>query len=226
MTHPHGAKMRALLGRASLKFSAVRGRASGAARIAAIAAVRIAAIAAARIAAIAAAGIAAIAPAGDGSTVVAAARGRPGNRPALVAAAGAGAARVAVRRTADGAARRAVRTARIAAGILYKAREDHAAEAAGVAGITHSLCLHKKMSRSISLHDILCRILPGCYDLMPPFVAFACSTPGRWAAPGRGSRAASAPVPVFSSKITSQIACEGIDFFIPGSAPRSPETAP
>ena len=127
------------------KFSAVRGRAAGAARIAAIAAARIAAIAVARIVAIAAAGIAAIAPAGGGSTVVAAvARGRPGNRPALVAAAGAGAARVAVRRTADGAARRAVRTARIAAGILYKAREDHAAEAAGVAGITHSLCLHKK----------------------------------------------------------------------------------
>ena len=39
--------------------------------------------------------------------------------------------------------------------------------------------------------------------------------PGRWAAPGRGSRAASAPVPVFSSKITSQIACEGIDFLFP-----------
>ena len=83
------------------KFSAVRGRASGAARIAAIAAVRIAAIAdariaaiaPARIAAIAAAGIAAIAPAGGGSTVVAAvAHGRTGDRPALVAAAGAGAA--------------------------------------------------------------------------------------------------------------------------------------
>ena len=44
----------------------------------------------------------------------------------------------------------------------------------------------KKMSRSISLHDILCRILPGCYDLMPPFVAFACSTP--WTIGSSGSR--------------------------------------
>ena len=44
----------------------------------------------------------------------------------------------------------------------------------------------KKMSRSISLHDILCRILPGCYDLMPPFVAFACSTP--WTMGSSGSR--------------------------------------
>lgn len=35
----------------------------------------------------------------------------------------------------------------------------------------------KKMSRSISLHDILCRTLAECYEMMPPFVAFACSTP-------------------------------------------------
>ena len=127
------------------KFSAVRGRAAGAARIAAIAAARIAAIAAARIVAIAAAGIAAIAPAGGGSTVVAAAaRGRPSDRAVLVAAAGAGAGAggIAAARSADGAG--GVGAARIAAGILYKAREDHAAEAAGVAGITHSLCLHKK----------------------------------------------------------------------------------
>ena len=135
------------------KFSAVRGLAAGAARIAAIAAARIAAIAvarivaiaAARIVAIAAAGIAAIAPAGAGSTVAAVARGRPSDRAVLVAAAGAGAGAVAggiAARSADGAG--GVGAARIAAGILYKAREDHAAEAAGVTGITHSLCLHKK----------------------------------------------------------------------------------
>ena len=60
------------------------------------------------------------------------------------AAAGAGAVAggIAAARSADGAG--GVGAARIAAGILYKAREDHAAEAAGVAGITHSLCLHKK----------------------------------------------------------------------------------
>lgn len=51
----------------------------------------------------------------------------------------------------------------------------------------HIVCASiKKMSRSISLHDILCRILPGCYDLMPPFVAFACSTP--WTMGSSGSR--------------------------------------
>ena len=51
----------------------------------------------------------------------------------------------------------------------------------------HIVCASiKKMSRSISLHDILCRILPGCYDLMPPFVAFACSTP--WTIGSSGSR--------------------------------------
>ena len=51
----------------------------------------------------------------------------------------------------------------------------------------HRVCASiKKMSRSISLHDILCRILPGCYDLMPPFVAFACSTP--WTIGSSGSR--------------------------------------
>ena len=51
----------------------------------------------------------------------------------------------------------------------------------------HIVCASiKKMSRSISLHDILCRTLAGCYDLMPPFVAFACSTP--WTMGSSGSR--------------------------------------
>ena len=44
----------------------------------------------------------------------------------------------------------------------------------------------KKMSRSISLHDILCRTLAECYEMMPPFVAFACSTP--WTIGSSGSR--------------------------------------
>ena len=42
----------------------------------------------------------------------------------------------------------------------------------------HIVCASiKKMSRSISLHDILCRTLAECYEMMPPFVAFACSAP-------------------------------------------------
>lgn len=51
----------------------------------------------------------------------------------------------------------------------------------------HIVCASiKKMSRSISLHDILCRTLAECYEMMPPFVAFACSTP--WTIGSSGSR--------------------------------------
>lgn len=127
--------------------------------------------AAAVIAAAAGAGIAA--PAGSRSV----AAGRPGDGAALVALARAGAVArgIAAARSADGAG--GVGAARIAAGILNEAREDHAAKAAGVTGIAHRDSSIKKMSRSIALHDILCRTLPWCYETVRPPGWKTCSAP-------------------------------------------------
>ena len=148
----------AQMGRLSFCLPICAGMCESAVGIAGIAAVA----GAARVAGIAAAaaagrvGAAAVACAGDCALIA-------------VAGAAAGIGRIAVGRVAGIAA------AGIAAGVCNKARENHSRT--GVTGITHDCASIKKMSRSISLHDILCRILPGCYDLMPPFVAFACSTP-------------------------------------------------
>ena len=80
----------------------------------------------------------------------------------------------------------------------------------------HIVCASiKKMSRSISLHDILCRIPPGCYDLMPPFVAFACSTPCTIGSSGSRISCGFGSCSCFFMKITSQIACEVISFLFP-----------
>ena len=42
----------------------------------------------------------------------------------------------------------------------------------------HIVCASiKKMSRSVSLHDILCRFLSEGYEMMRPLAVFACSAP-------------------------------------------------
>ena len=164
----------AQMGRLSFCLPICAGMCESAVGIAGIAAVA----GAARVAGIAAAaaagrvGAAAVACAGDCALIA-------------VAGAAAGIGRIAVGRVAGIAA------AGIAAGVCNKARENHSRT--GVTGITHDCASIKKMSRSVLLHDILCRMVSKGYEMIRLPEGAACSTPctmgtsGSLTSCGRGS---------------------------------------